>query len=83
MDQNRPRLERLIALVARSQIVVPRPAPTLPASSLRAGSLPAASLPAASLPAASLPTGFDRVDAVILDWIAGEGRRIGRGFALM
>jgi hypothetical protein len=78
MDQNRPRLERLIALVARSQMVVPRQAPTFPASSLRAGSLPAA-----SLPAASLPTGFDRVDAVILDWIAGEGRRIGRGFALM
>jgi hypothetical protein len=68
MDQNRPRLEKLIALVARSQIVVPRQAPTLAAS---------------SLPVESLPVGFDRVDAVILDWIAGEARRIGRSLALM
>ena len=25
-----------------------------------------------------LPRGFDAVDAAILDWIAGEGRRAGR-----
>jgi hypothetical protein len=30
-----------------------------------------------------LPAGFDCVDVAILDWIAAEGRRIGRGFARM
>jgi hypothetical protein len=30
-----------------------------------------------------LPEGFDRVDAVILDWISAEGRRLGRRFARM
>jgi hypothetical protein len=33
--------------------------------------------------AARFPAGFDEVDAAILDWIAAEGRRMGRGFALM
>ena len=32
---------------------------------------------------AHLPAGFDDVDAAILDWIASEGHRIGRSFALM
>lgn len=32
---------------------------------------------------ARLPTGFDEFDLAILDWIAAEGRRVGRGFALM
>jgi len=27
-----------------------------------------------------LPDGFDNVDAAILDWIAAEGHRLGRGF---
>jgi hypothetical protein len=31
----------------------------------------------------ALPAGFDDVDAAILAWIAAEGRRIGRGYALM
>jgi hypothetical protein len=31
----------------------------------------------------ALPAGFGDVDAAILAWIAGEGRRIGRGCALM
>ncbi|MDE1972586.1 MAG: hypothetical protein KGI48_05335 [Hyphomicrobiales bacterium] len=31
----------------------------------------------------TLPAGFDEVDATILAWIAAEGRRIGRGFAMM
>jgi len=30
-----------------------------------------------------LPAGFDQRDRAILDWIAAEGRRVGRGFALM
>jgi len=30
-----------------------------------------------------LPAGFYRRDRAILDWIAAEGRRVGRGFALM
>jgi hypothetical protein len=33
--------------------------------------------------AARLPDGFEDVDVAILDWIATEGRRIGRGFVLM
>lgn len=32
---------------------------------------------------ARLPAGFDELDLAILDWIAAEGRRIGRGIALM
>jgi hypothetical protein len=32
---------------------------------------------------ASLPAGFDDVDIAILDWIAAEGRRAGRGFVRM
>jgi hypothetical protein len=31
----------------------------------------------------ALPAGFGDVDAAILVWIAAEGRRIGRGYALM
>jgi hypothetical protein len=34
-------------------------------------------------PVARLPAGFDDVDVAILDWIAAEGRRVGRGFARM
>jgi len=34
-------------------------------------------------PAKRLPGGFDNVDAAILDWIAAEGHRLGRGFARM
>ena len=30
---------------------------------------------------ARLPAGFDAVDVAILDWIAAEGRRLGRTFA--
>lgn len=29
------------------------------------------------------PAGYDEVDVSILDWIAGEGRRVGRSFARM
>ena len=32
---------------------------------------------------ARLPMGFDEFDLAILDWIAAEGRRVGRGFRLM
>jgi hypothetical protein len=30
-----------------------------------------------------LPAGFDDVDIAILDWIAAEGRRVGRRFVTM
>jgi hypothetical protein len=30
-----------------------------------------------------LPSGFDAVDAAILDWIAAEGRRAGQNFIRM
>jgi hypothetical protein len=30
-------------------------------------------------PAPRLPAGFDDVDLAVLDWIAAEGRRLGRG----
>ena len=34
-------------------------------------------------PAERLPDGFDDVDVAILEWIAAEGRRIGRGVVLI
>ncbi len=34
-------------------------------------------------PASHLPVGFDEVDVSILDWIAGEGQRVGRSFVKM
>jgi hypothetical protein len=34
-------------------------------------------------PAARFPAGFEEVDVAILNWIAAEGRRVGRGFVLM
>jgi len=30
-----------------------------------------------------LPAGYEEIDVAILDWIAGEGRRVGYGLALM
>jgi hypothetical protein len=30
-----------------------------------------------------LPAGYEEVDIAILDWIAAEGRRVGRGLALI
>jgi hypothetical protein len=40
-------------------------------------------VPAPAAPVRSLPAGFDDVDIAILDWIAAEGRRLGRDFARM
>jgi hypothetical protein len=37
----------------------------------------------AAAPAPRLPVGYDSVDAAVLDWIAAEGRRIGRSLARM
>ena len=34
-------------------------------------------------PRRRLPAGFDEVDIAILDWIAAQGRRAGRGFLPM
>jgi hypothetical protein len=33
-------------------------------------------------PIADLPAGFTEVDVAVLDWIAAEGRRISRDYAL-
>jgi hypothetical protein len=54
-------LATLVAAIARSPIVVTRPA----------------------APAPRLPVGYDGVDVAVLDWIAAEGRRIGRSLARM
>jgi hypothetical protein len=35
---------------------------------------------AVARPAVDLPLGFTEVDVAVLDWIATEGRRIGRGY---
>jgi hypothetical protein len=32
---------------------------------------------------ACFPAGYEDIDIAILDWIAAEGRRVGRGLALM
>jgi len=29
------------------------------------------------------PVGYEEIDVAVLDWIAAEGRRVGRGIALM
>ena len=34
-------------------------------------------------PARQYPAGFDDVDIAVLDWIAAEGRRLGRSFVRM
>ncbi len=59
--QDRPDLDTLTAVIARSPIIVAQSA----GRDLR------------------LPAGFDGVDIAILDWIAVEGRRIGRSYLRM
>jgi hypothetical protein len=61
----RPDVETLAAVIARSQIVVAR--------ILARHSQPRHCL-------AHLPEGFDAADLAVLDWIAAEGRRAGRKF---
>lgn len=56
-------LAAVLALVARSQIVVAEPTGQGAPKSR------------------SLPAGFDDVDIAVLDWVAAEGRRLGRRFA--
>jgi hypothetical protein len=58
-----PDIETLALFVARSQIVV---------AARRRDAMAAARLLA-------LPAGFDQVDVSVLEWIAAEGRRLGRG----
>lgn len=38
---------------------------------------------AAATPAPRFPAGFDDVDIAILEWIAAEGRQLGRRFVRM
>ena len=56
--------DRIVAVIARSPIVVSDLCLAEPAARL-----------------AALPDHFDEVDLAILDWIAAEGRRIGRHVA--
>jgi hypothetical protein len=62
--EQRPDVETLAAVVARSEIVVARVVAQLAARR-------------------RLPAGFEEVDLAILDWIAREGRRVGRSLARM
>jgi hypothetical protein len=62
--EQRPDVETLAAVIARSEIVVARVV-AQPAARRR------------------LPAGFDEVDLAILDWIAREGRRVGRSLVRM
>jgi hypothetical protein len=57
-------LNRILAVIARSSIVVSHVCSAEPGARL-----------------AALPDHFDKVDLAILDWIAAEGRRIGRNVA--
>ena len=56
--------------------------PTLETLTRLIAQSPIALAPAVKL-GARLPAGFDAVDAEILDWIAAEGRRLGRSFVRM
>jgi hypothetical protein len=64
---NDPKLATLVAVIAHSPIVVPRPPRLAPSL-------------APSL-APPLPAGFEAVDLAILEWIAAEGRRAGQRLA--
>jgi hypothetical protein len=57
-------LDRIVAVIARSPIVVWDVCSAEPGLRL-----------------AALPDRFDKVDLAILDWLAAEGRRIGRNVA--
>jgi hypothetical protein len=63
--EQRPDVETLAAVIARSEIVVARVV-AQPAGRRR-----------------RLPDGFEEVDIAILDWIAREGRRVGRSLVRM
>ncbi len=62
-------LGTLAAVIAHSQIVVAAAAATADRPPLREHS--------------PLPDGFGEVDVAVLEWIAAEGRRVGRGLALI
>jgi len=66
-DQQRPDLEALAAVIARSPIVVAR----LRSAARR------------RLPVGLQELGFDELDLAILGWIAAEGRHAGRRFVRM
>ena len=62
--EQRPDVETLAAVIARSEIVVARVVAQLAVRR-------------------RLPAGFEEVDIAILDWIAREGRRVGRSLVRM
>ena len=67
--EQRPDLETLAAVIARSPIVVRQVIMRQVLAQVAARG--------------RLPAGFEEVDIAILDWIAAEGRRVGRRFARM
>jgi len=73
-------IETLKAVIARSQIVVARDYVRDLASDLASD---LARNSAALLAKRRLPAGFEAVDVAVLDWIACEARRAGRGLAWM
>jgi hypothetical protein len=60
-----PDLGTLVAVIARSQIMVARPATDRRPIAERG----------------LLPSGFGEVDVAVLEWIAAEGGRVGRAIA--
>jgi hypothetical protein len=62
--EQRPDVETLAAVIARSEIVVAR-------------------VVAQWAVRRRLPAGFEEVDIAVLDWIAREGRRVGRSLVRM
>jgi hypothetical protein len=71
-DEQRADIETLRALIACSPIVV-----------RRRKAAPAPCFQGPCLEGPGLPAGFEMVDAAILQWIAAEGRRVGRGLVRM
>ena len=60
-----------------------RPDVELLAAVIACSEIVVARLLAQPTPRRRLPTGFEDVDVAILDWIAREGRRVGRGLIRM
>jgi hypothetical protein len=66
-------LASLVAVIARSQIVV----------ALSAWAAPTLWANAAKSAKSTLPVGYEDADIAVLEWIAAEGRRAGRNLTLM
>lgn len=81
-DELRADIETLKALIACSPIVVQRRKAAL-RPCFQGPCLQDPCLQDPCLQGPCLPAGFDMVDAAILEWIAAEGRRVGRSLVRM